>query len=136
MPYYLNFIIYKMKKLFLFSLFFAFVLSCGKDAYQPPEINFQITLTIQGNGTLSADSGRYPQGESFSIVATPADGHYFVGWQGDLTSDENPLTIAVTKNMSLTAIFLPIVELSNEVVVYQPLDIDENNVFKSKASTS
>lgn len=118
-----------MKKIFFLTLFFVFIFSCDKEEPQAPEINYLISLNIVGNGTLSTSSGTYVSGELLSLVATPDEGHYFVGWSGDVSSQENPLTFNVSQNLNLTANFLPIVELSSEVVVYQPLDMDNNNIF-------
>lgn len=118
-----------MKNIFYFSLFSLLILSCGKQEPETPVVTHLVTFTVEGNGSLNTATGTFTSGESLSIIPTPDEGHYFVGWQGDVSNEDNPLTITVTQDLNITAIFLPIVELSSEVVIYNPLDMDDNNIF-------
>jgi len=40
-----------------------------------------------------------------TLTATPASGWAFAGWSGDITSSDNPLTITMDANISVTATF-------------------------------
>jgi uncharacterized repeat protein (TIGR02543 family) len=62
---------------------------------------------IASNGTVSIDpsSGAYVPGAVVTLTATPKTGYVFNGWSGDLTGSENPATITMDKNKSVTANF-------------------------------
>lgn len=69
---------------------------------------FKVELLNDGNGTAeitpALDSFNY--GSRISILATANPGYTFTSWTGDITSIENPVTIAVDKDYSITANFL------------------------------
>lgn len=109
---------------------FVLLISCSKPQPLPVTLNtYQVQLNVDGNGTLSQSSGTFDAGTSMVITATPAEGFYFSGWIGDLETDENPLTFVVSEAVTLTAVFLPVVVLSDEIVVYESDKMDRNNVF-------
>ena len=88
-----------------------------------------VTLSKDGQGLLNYSSGTALYGQEFSLNATSNEGWTFEGWQGDVTSTDNPLTITVTSDMNIKAIF------SNS-----QLSVDENNtqkfsVFPNPSST-
>lgn len=88
-----------------------------------------VTLSKDGQGLLNYSSGTALYGQEFSLNATANEGWTFEGWQGDVTSSDNPLTITVTSDMNIKAIF------SNS-----QLSVDENNtqkfsVFPNPSST-
>jgi hypothetical protein len=60
-------------------------------------------VTPAGGGTVSRnpDQSSYAPGTSVTLTATPAAGHTFTGWSGDVISATNPLTITMDapKNM-------------------------------------
>ena len=56
-------------------------------------------------GTVSSSGGKYNEGQSLSISAIPEANYEFTGWSGDVTGDENPLTISVDRNLTFTANF-------------------------------
>jgi hypothetical protein len=41
------------------------------------------------------------------LTATPDVGFDFIGWEGGINSQENPLSVVVTSNLSLVARFAP-----------------------------
>ncbi len=62
-----------------------------------------VALSVSSsNGTVSG-SGTYPYGSSVIISATPAEHFSFLQWSDNIT--DNPRTLIVTSNISLTAIF-------------------------------
>ena len=53
--------------------------------------------------TANPDQNSYNYGDVVQLTAVPAAGWYFSGWTGDVVSTDNPLTITITGNMTLTA---------------------------------
>lgn len=74
----------------------------------PPETT-QVTLTVEveGNGTVQPAEGShsYDAGSVVTLTATPAFCSQFVGWQGDVESADNPLSIALDADQTVTAVF-------------------------------
>ncbi|MBI5476171.1 MAG: InlB B-repeat-containing protein, partial [Ignavibacteriales bacterium] len=69
----------------------------------------QYTLTTNAtNGSVakSPDQATYTSGTNVTVTATPNTGYNFVNWSGDLTSSNNPETIAMYGNKSVTANFV------------------------------
>ncbi|MBN1341718.1 MAG: SUMF1/EgtB/PvdO family nonheme iron enzyme [Phycisphaerae bacterium] len=69
---------------------------------------FSLALGVEGQGTVSPDSGDYPEGVPVTVIATPADGWVFDGWEGDVSDSErfnNPLTIVMDRAFSIRARF-------------------------------
>lgn len=63
---------------------------------------------------LPADSGSigvvpvqamYDSGSSVQLTANPAPGYHFVNWNGDAAGSTNPLTVVITRNLSIGATF-------------------------------
>ena len=71
----------------------------------------QYTLSIAAsNGTVAKnpDQANYISGANVTLTATPASGYEFSSWSGDASGTENPLTISITGNKSITANFTSI----------------------------
>ncbi|MGE9296880.1 MAG: InlB B-repeat-containing protein, partial [Puniceicoccales bacterium] len=68
--------------------------------------------------------GMFSPGEAITLTATPEAGFAFEGWTGDLLSRENPLKIRVNSDLNLTAIFVPVGEVTpnNPVVAKDPVN--------------
>ena len=64
-------------------------------------IAYTITATA-ANGIVEG-AGTYVEGTTVSLKATPAEGYHFVKWSNESTI--NPLTITVTEDIELQAIF-------------------------------
>lgn len=66
------------------------------------------TLTANAeNGTITLypAGGTYLSGTVVTVTATPDSGFKFSGWSGDLSGSENPATITIDGNKSITANF-------------------------------
>lgn len=66
------------------------------------------TLTVnrtatEGTVTVEKDTTVYYDGDDVVLTATPTAGYRFTRWSGDTTTTENPLTITVRKNRTVTA---------------------------------
>lgn len=69
-----------------------------------PEYN--VTINVNGNGTVTgANMGTYLEGTELTLTATPAEHYEFTGWTGDVTSTDNPLTVTVNSDVTITANF-------------------------------
>src|SRR5262249_5966419 len=60
-----------------------------------------------GTGTLgrAPDLQSYPHGTAVTLTATPGTDFHFVAWGGDTPTATNPLTLVMTADRSITAIF-------------------------------
>lgn len=58
-----------------------------------------------GSVARTPDQSAYTAGSVVSVAAHPEVGHEFVGWVGDATGTENPLSVTMDADVSLTANF-------------------------------
>ncbi len=70
---------------------------------------FSLSLT-SSHGTITKvpDQQNYQYGTSVQLTATPDSAYYFVTWVGDVPAGhvtDNPLTISMNQNRTITAIF-------------------------------
>ena len=69
------------------------------------------TLTTSAtNGTIAvtpeATDGKYDEGTSLTLTATPAEGYTFSKWTiGETENTENPLTYTINSDVTITAVF-------------------------------
>jgi uncharacterized repeat protein (TIGR02543 family) len=66
-----------------------------------------LTVRVNGSGVVTPDlNGHVLEiGSSYTLTATPAAGHSFNGWSGDVTSPNAVLTFVMQPNMTLQANF-------------------------------
>ncbi len=64
------------------------------------------SVNIGGSGTISPSSGVFYQGQNTTITATANEGFKFSNWTGDTSSTDNPITILMDTNKTLTANFV------------------------------
>ncbi|WP_342039365.1 InlB B-repeat-containing protein [Pontibacter indicus] len=78
----------------------------NRDGGTPPT-QYSLNTGTMGNGTVakSPDQSTYASGSFVTITATAASGSRFVGWTGDASGSQNPLSITMTSNKSITAVF-------------------------------
>ncbi len=69
---------------------------------------FLLNIAIDGTGSVikNPDKPYYDLNDAVQLTAVPSDGGEFVNWDGDLTGSNNPETIIMTKNSSVTAHFI------------------------------
>ncbi|MEK9566865.1 MAG: aryl-sulfate sulfotransferase [Flavobacteriaceae bacterium] len=119
------------KKLLTTHLIILTFLGCSKEATEgaAPTL-LTLTLIIEGQGSVNQLEEEYALNTSLSVKATPAAGYYFDRWKGfenDVLSEEHDFIL--TTNLTLTAVFLPIPQTTEEVALYIPKEIDPNPVF-------
>ena len=78
---------------------------------EPEVTQFTLTITAGEGGTVSTEGGTYDEGTEVTITATPAEGHEFVGWEGN-DSDSSSLNVTLNGNTTVQALFS---EISNEL---------------------
>lgn len=75
-----------------------------------PSGNYSLDITLNpidgGAVTKTPNKSYYMLGEEVTLTVTPNEGYTFEGWSGNLTGEQNPVTITITGNMKITANFL------------------------------
>ena len=61
----------------------------------------------QGAGVVAREpqANAYTKGQGIRLMAQPFPGQAFLGWSGDASGTQNPLTVTVTTNQTITATF-------------------------------
>ena len=73
---------------------------------------FTVIVSASVGGTVSTNGGTYLEGYEFSIIATPNTGYEFQRWE-EVDISTASLTITISSNISLTAIFIESPDDSN-----------------------
>lgn len=73
-----------------------------------PVTSYTLSSTSNGSGSISFDptGGTYEAGTTVTVTATADSGWTFSSWSGDLSGSDNPTTITVNSNKSITANFV------------------------------
>ncbi len=68
---------------------------------------YTLTVHVVGSGTVILDptGGVYQEGTRVTLTAVPSSGWYFVGWSGDLTTIDNPISLVMDNRKEVTATF-------------------------------
>ena len=66
---------------------------------------YTLTVTAGEGGTVSTEGGTYDEGTEVTITATPDDGYFFQGWEGDITNYQDSISLNINVNKSITAKF-------------------------------
>lgn len=76
--------------------------------FKPAQFTVTTSVSPAGMGavTKSPNKATYDYNEAVTLAAAPVSGWFFGGWQGDVTGLTNPITVNVTKNMNVTALFV------------------------------
>ena len=97
-----------MKQALLWFTFSIFI-SCGKQETETPTptpqqpTTYTISITAGDGGSVSSTGGTYEEGTQLNITATPSAEYVFTGWSNGST--ENPISITVNSNLTLSANF-------------------------------
>lgn len=91
----------RLSLIFCLSIFVA----CNDDG-----MDKVMTLTIDvipsaESGSVTPDEGEYAHKEPITLEAVPSDGWLFSRWEGDVTTEANPLVISMYKDYHVVAIF-------------------------------
>lgn len=83
-----------------------------------PKFTLSVNAT-NGSVTKNPALAQYDSGAAVPCTAVPSDGYYFVGWADGLTGTENPDTILMNGNKTVTANFAVIVGLTGSFRTHQ-----------------
>ncbi len=75
------------------------------------------TLTVNaGHGTIEVEpsGNEFSGGTPVSITAVPDEGYKFVNWSGDAEGNENPLSLTINSNSTITALFTKITSVESQ----------------------
>ena len=108
-----------MKKLIL--CIFLILLACSKDSPTPdtPTVTYTLSVSASDGGNVDPSSGTHNENSTVVVTATPSTGFEFTGWSGDASGTDNPLTVTMTGNKTITATFSRIQYTLNVGVVGQ-----------------
>lgn len=70
--------------------------------------NYDLTTGVDGQGTVSPESGTFQQGTTVQITATAATGWMFDHWSGDASGSTNPITVTMDVDKNIIAHFIQI----------------------------
>ena len=94
----------------IFPLVFFILLSCSKDSPIPdaptPTVTYTLSVSASEGGTVNNTGGTHNANSSVSITATADAGYEFTSWSGDASGTDNPLTISMNGNKTITANFI------------------------------
>lgn len=73
-----------------------------------PDQTYTLTAEVNGTGSVGLDpsGGSYNGGTIVQLTANPGSGWKFIGWSGDLEGDNNPASITMNANKTVTANFI------------------------------
>ena len=89
------------------TLIVLLLVSCSKDSPvetpTPQIIKYTLSFSSGSGGSVSIPGGSYETGSSVSVTATPDSEYVFINWSNGST--QNPLSVTITSNQTLTANF-------------------------------
>jgi uncharacterized repeat protein (TIGR02543 family) len=70
---------------------------------------YTLTASVAGSGTINgiAPDGYYLTGTTATLVPVVAAGYVFIGWTGDASGTDNPLSVPMDSDKTITANFTP-----------------------------
>ena len=71
-----------------------------------PTITYTLTVSASEGGTVNNTGGTYNENSNVSITATADAGYEFTSWSGDASGTDNPLTVSMNSNKTITANFI------------------------------
>jgi uncharacterized repeat protein (TIGR02543 family) len=73
-------------------------------------VGWSLNTAATSGGTIqrNPDLARYPTGTNVTLTAVPNAGFSFTGWTGDASGTNNPLTLIMDANKTVTAVFAEI----------------------------
>ena len=75
-------------------------------SFVPAQI-YTLAVTASPGGTVFPTSGFFANNSVVNVAAVASNGFNFVTWTGDSMSLDNPLSIKVTRNTAIAAVFAP-----------------------------
>ena len=90
-----------------------------------PAATFTFTTSAaNGSITLNPAGGTYDAGATVIATATPDAGYKFNGWRGDLSGANNPVSVLMDKNITVTANFILITNTLSVIATNGTVSMD------------
>lgn len=70
-----------------------------------PDVTLTVNTTGSGSVTKSPDQAQYAYGSEVTLQAIADSGWAFIGWEGDLTGQTNPVNVVMDSDKTITAKF-------------------------------
>jgi hypothetical protein len=72
-----------------------------------PPVNYVLAASASNPawGTVNPTNATYPAGTSVQLTATPATYYRFANWMGAASGTNNPISVVITTNLSVQAVF-------------------------------
>ncbi len=79
--------------------------------------HYTVTVNVEGSGSviMNPDQEDYLAGTEVSLMATADTEWEFDGWSGDVTGEENPVTLLVDADKSVTATFNSLIGVEEQI---------------------
>ncbi|WP_437600474.1 family 43 glycosylhydrolase [Sorangium sp. So ce590] len=106
----------------------SLVAACGESG----DSSYTLTIETGGEGTTDPAPGTYtyPSGTWVTVSATPAAGRNFLGWSGAGAGLDNPVTISLDADKTLTATFGAAFEPTTYQNPVLPGDHPDLNIYR------
>ncbi len=90
-----------------------FILSTESKTVLPQPVFYTLTTTEIGQGTINRSDEKklIAQGTEVTLTAIPAQGWSFAGWSGDTISSNESITVKMSRNLDIKALFMSSQEL-------------------------
>src|SRR5690625_4562536 len=95
-----------MRKLPILFFLLAFLLFTNCSTENTPIYTLTTNVNPSEAGSVSPSTGEYDEGTEVELTATPNEHWVFNGWQGDHSGSENPVTLTMNSDKSITAFFI------------------------------
>jgi len=79
---------------------------CPVDQPPPGPQVFTVSIALLGEGTVASPGGEFEPGATIILTPRPAEGWRFDRWGGDVANTDNPLRLIVSRNLSISAVFV------------------------------
>lgn len=94
-----------MKKYALFLLSLFTLTTCETDDDITLQYELKTSCVPVEGGTIEPGPGMFNEGSKIDVTAVPTENYVFKNWSGCVSGNENPTSIEMTQNRSVTAVF-------------------------------
>ena len=101
----------------------------------PTTVEVVATVNEPAWGTVNPTNGTYSAGSSAQIVATPAPYYQFVGWTNDAAGMNNPLSLVVSTNIVVEAMFAEMLTTNHPTPYWWLASLGYTDNFEAAADT-
>ncbi len=88
----------------------------------PEEFTLTTIIQPEGAGSIekTPDLDQYPENTTITLTAIPNSGYIFDHWSGDISGDENPVTVVMNSDKTVIAVFAPLNHPPSKPVLSSP----------------